>query len=310
LLLLGLKTKMEIQKVNVSALMGVFQDASPMTFRAKVNVVGLSLTSILILTSTEARSAGTAAKLDAYYTATLLGLPIGHISWAIDLKENRFSSVATGSIAGFLRLFLDAQGSVAAEGRLSSGKPVPSKFQLKLLAGKWSDEVGIVFTGNRAKESVLPSSASPSADYVPIKDGDRVGASDPMTALLVYVGGSGATTVPQACERTVAIFDGHTRYNLRLEFERFSTAHPVEGYQGQVVVCSAKFLPVAGYDPKHFLVTYLAAQRETEIWLAPLAGTRLLVPYRASISTPMGVGVLEATKFAFGPSEENARDGH
>jgi hypothetical protein len=28
----------------------------------------------------------------------------------------------------------------------------------------------------------------------------------------------------------------------------------------------------------------------------------LLVPYRASISTPMGVGILEATKFAFIPS--------
>jgi hypothetical protein len=265
---------------------------------------------VLAVASAGSKSANTEAKLEAYYTATLLGLPIGHISWTIDLNENRFSSVATGSIAGFLRLFLDAQGSVTAEGRLSSGKPVPSKFQLKLLAGKWSDEVGIVFTGNRAKESVLPTSASPSADYVPIKDGDRVGASDPMTALLVYVGGSGATTVPQACERTVAIFDGHTRYNLRLAFERFSTAHATEGYQGQVVVCSAKFLPVAGYDPKHFLVTYLAAQHETEIWLAPLGSTRFLVPYRASISTPMGVGVLEATKFAFVPSEERAPPGH
>src|SRR5215831_17824630 len=91
-----------------------------MTFRAKVNFVGLSLMPILTLTSTDSRSAGTVAKLDAYYTATLLGLPIGHISWAIDLKENRFSSVATGSIAGFLRLFLDAQGSVAAEGRLGA----------------------------------------------------------------------------------------------------------------------------------------------------------------------------------------------
>ena len=70
---------------------------------------------------------------------------------------------------------------------------------------------------------------------MPIKDADRVGAPDPMTALLVYV-------------------------------------------------------PVAGYDPKHFLVTYLAAQHETEIWLAPLGGARLLVPYRASISTPMGLG--------------------
>jgi Protein of unknown function (DUF3108) len=260
-----------------------------------------------ILTGAGLRSANAEGRLNAYYTATLLGLPIGHISWAVDLNENRFSSVATGSIAGFLRLFLDAQGSVAAEGRLSASKPAPSKFQLNLLAGKWSDEVSIVFTGNRAKESVLPTSSAPSADYVPIKDSDRVGASDPMTALLVYVGGSGATTVPQACERTIAIFDGHTRYNLRLAFERFTTVRAADGYQGQVVVCSAKFLPVSGYDPKHFLITYLAAQHETEIWLAPLTGTRLLVPYRASISTPMGLGVLEATRFAF-VSEESAHE--
>jgi hypothetical protein len=277
-----------------------------MTCRAKFHIISLLIVPILILPDTGARSAEAPARLDAYYSATLLGLPIGHISWVVDLQGNRFNSVATGSISGFLRLFLDAQGSVAAEGHLSDGKPVASRFQLKILAGKWSDEIGIVFTGNRAKESVLPASASPSADYVPIKDADRVGASDPMTALLVYVGGTGGTTVPQACERTVAIFDGHTRYNLRLAFARFSTAHPNEGYQGQVVVCSAKFLPVAGYDPKHFLVTYLAAQHDTEIWLAPLRGTRILVPYRASISTPMGVGILEATKFVFTLAEEHA----
>ena len=267
--------------------------------RAKNRIIGLLLVPVLVSIEAESSPADAPVRLDAYYTATLLGLPIGYISWAVYVKENRFSSVATGSIAGFLRLFLVAQGSVASEGRLSSGKPIPSKFQLKLLAGKWSDEVGIVFSGNRAKETVLPTSVAPSADYVPIKDGDRVGASDPMTALLVYVGGSGATTVPQACERTVAIFDGHTRYNLRLAFERLSTVHATEGYQGQVVVCSAKFMPVAGYDPKHFLVTYLAAQHETEIWLAPIQGTRLLAPYRASISTPMGLGILEATKFSF-----------
>jgi hypothetical protein len=272
--------------------------------------MGLSLLPLLMLASAGSISANAQARLDAHYTATLLGLQIGHISWTIDLNNRRFSSVATGSIAGFLRLFLDAQGSVVAEGRLSHGKPVASNFQLKLLAGRWSDEIGIVFSGNRAKETVLPTSTNPSADYVPIKDADRVGASDPMTALLVYVGGNGPTTVPQACERTVAIFDGHTRYDLSLAFERLGMAHPNEGYQGEVVVCSGKVLPIAGYDPKHFLVTYLAAQHETEIWLAPLRGTRLLVPYRASISTPMGVGILEATKFAFIPSDENARPGH
>ncbi len=271
-------------------------------------IIGLWLLPFFIVASSGSKSANAEGKLDATYTATLLGLPIGHISWAVDLKENSFSSVATGSIAGFLRVFWDAQGMVSAEGRFSGGKPKPSKFDLKLLAGKWSDEVGIVFNGNRAKETVLAGPPSPNADYVPIKDADRVGASDPMTALLVYVPGTGVTTVPQACERTVAIFDGHTRYNLRLAFARFGTARANEGYQGQVVVCSAKFLPVAGYDPKHFLVTYLAAQHETEIWLAPLSGTRLLVPYRTSISTPMGIGILEATKFVFSLSDQGARE--
>ena len=92
-----------------------------MTCRAKIKIIDLSLLSLLMLANAESISANAQAKLDAYYTATLLGLPIGHISWTIDLNNNRFRSVATGSIVGFLRLFLDAQGSVVAEGRLSNG---------------------------------------------------------------------------------------------------------------------------------------------------------------------------------------------
>lgn len=240
--------------------------------------------------------------LNATYTATLLGLPIGEMSWTVELQDNRFKSEAKGAISGFLRLFLDAQGEVTAHGALAGGKPVASNFALKLLAGKWSDEVRIVFSGDKAQEYVAAARANASADLVPLTDADRVGAVDPMTALLVYIAGNGATAVPGTCERTVAVFDGHTRYNLRLAFERLDTVTTDRGYQGPVVVCSVKFVPVAGYDPKHFLVTYLAAQHDTQIWLAPFAGTRLVVPYRASISTPMGLGILQATKFKFAPS--------
>jgi hypothetical protein len=71
-----------------------------------------------------------------------------------------------------------------------------------------------------------------------------------------------------------------------------------------VVVCSLKFVPIAGHDPKRYLVTYLAAQHDIEIWLAPLAGTRFLVPYRASMPTPMGMGVLQATRFVPRPLKQ------
>ena len=53
---------------------------------------------------------------------------------------------------------------------------------------RWTDEIGIVFSENHAKKSVLPSFASPSADFVPIKDADRVGISDPIYELRSRLG--------------------------------------------------------------------------------------------------------------------------
>jgi len=272
-----------------------------MTSRVSGFAIRLTVVLSVLLLDGGLSLAAAQAKLDADYTATLLGLPIGHISWTVELRNNRFTTAAKGAISGLLRLFSDGHGDVSAHGRLAGGEPVASNFALTLIAGKWSDEVRILFRGNKAQEYVtaLPS---PGPSQVPISDANRTGVVDPMTALLVSVPGSGATAVPEACERTIPIFDGHTRYNLRLSFKRIDNVRD-GGYQGPVVVCSVKFFPVAGYDPKHFLITYLAAQRDIEIWLAPLAGSRLMVPYRMSLPTPMGTGVLQATKFESVPGK-------
>jgi hypothetical protein len=70
-----------------------------------------------------------------------------------------------------------------------------------------------------------------------------------------------------------------------------------KGYAGPVVVCAAYFSPVAGFIPSRTAIKYLSKQREMEIWLAPIAGTRVLVPYRAQSPTPVGQAVLEASEF-------------
>jgi membrane protein DedA with SNARE-associated domain len=41
----------------------------------------------------------------------------------------------------------------------------------------------------------------------------------------------------------------------------------------------------------------LAAQRDMEVWLVPVATTRVLVPFRVSVPTPIGAGVMQATQF-------------
>jgi hypothetical protein len=43
-----------------------------------------------------------------------------------------------------------------------------------------------------------------------------------------------------------------------------------------------------------------------EVWLAPVAGTRVLVPYRVSVPTPLGPAVLQATQFVSVPQPARA----
>ena len=45
------------------------------------------------------------------------------------------------------------------------------------------------------------------------------------------------------------------------------------------------------------MIKYLTAQRNIEVAFAPVAGTRILVPFRMAVPTPLGTAMLEATQF-------------
>ena len=68
----------------------------------------------------------------------------------------------------------------------------------------------------------------------------------------------------------------------------------------------AAMLPIAGYIPDRKAIKYLVAHRDIEVWLVPIAGTRFVVPYRLAIPTPLGLGVLEATRFVATPMPSRA----
>jgi len=111
---------------------------------------------------------------------------------------------------------------------------------------------------------------------------------------------------PEACQRTLPIFDGRRRYDLKLAFKRIDTVKADKGYQGPVVVCTMLYRPIAGHRPERPAIKYLVEQRDMEMWLAPIAGTRVLVPFRFSIPTPFGLGVLQATYFVAQPQPTQA----
>ena len=70
-----------------------------------------------------------------------------------------------------------------------------------------------------------------------------------------------------------------------------------KGYAGPVVVCSLRYEPIVGHISSNALVKYLSEGREMEVALAPVAGTRLLAPFRLSVVSMLANLVIEASRF-------------
>jgi len=257
--------------------------------------VAVALAAVLV--DSGSGSAHAHGKLDAAYVVTLGGVPIGKGSWSIDVQEDQFTATASGATSGLLRVFASGQGNSAARGSVSGGQPVATTYASSIVADNKSDQVRIFFGGGAVKEYLADPPTIPSPDRVPLTEASRKGVLDPMTASLIRVAGNGDTFVPEACQRTLPVFDGRMRYDLQLAFKHLDKVKSEKGYQGTVVVCAVYFTPVAGHVPERSTIKYLAEQRDMELWLAPIAGTRLMVPYRASIPTPIGLGVLQASQF-------------
>jgi hypothetical protein len=258
------------------------------------SAIGIAATALAAVAADPALAQG---RLDARYAVTLAGLPVGRGAWVIDIAENQFTAAASGTTAGLLQVFAGGQGSGASRGSMVGGNPVPATFAASITSSKKTEEIRMTLSSGDVKDYAITPATPTDPDRVPVTEAHTHGVSDPMTGSLVRVPGTGNPVGPLACQRTAAIFDGRMRYNLKFAYKRMEQVKADKGYEGPVVVCAIYFVPIAGFVPYRGAIKYLAAQRDMEVWLAPVANTRLLVPYRISIPTLIGVGVMQATQF-------------
>ena len=242
-------------------------------------------------------SASAQIRFDAEYVATVAGIPIGHGNWVIEIAADQYSASATGSTAGLLRVFASARGAGAARGSFSGDQAIPTSYTSTIDFDRKIDDVRIVLSGGNVKEFLAEPPLIPHPERIPVTDADRRGVVDPMSSTLNRVPGTGDPVSPQACGRKVSVFDGRVRYDLTSAFKRMEMVKAQRGYQGPAVVCAVYFVPISGYIPSRPVIKYLVELRQAEVWFAPIAGTRVLVPFRFSLPTPIGMGVLQATQF-------------
>jgi len=236
-------------------------------------------------------------KLEARYTASLAGIPLGNGSWVIDIGADQYTAVGTGRTSGLIKLISDGSGTTGSRGTLQGANIASTGYVTSTVSDKKVDEVRMTLLGGVVKEVVAIPPFEPSPERMPLTEAHRKGVTDPMSAALIPVAGKGEVVAPEACRRKLAIFDGRNRVDIDLVFKRLDQVKADKGYAGPVVVCQVLYTPIAGHRPARDAIKYLIAQRDMEMWLAPIAGTRILVPFRFSVPTPFGTGVLQANYF-------------
>ena len=236
-------------------------------------------------------------RLEAVYTASIAGIPIGRGNWMVEFSDDQYTVAASGATTGIIKFFTGAHGTSAVHGTVHGGQPIPTSYGATITYDRKVDDVRIALTGGNVTDYAVEPPLPPVPDRIPVTDADRRGVFDPMTSMLNRVAGDGDPVVPEACNRKVAVFDGRVRYDLHSEFKRMETVKAERGYAGPAVVCAVYFTPISGYVPNRPAIKYLVELRDAEVWLAPISGTRVLVPFRFSMPTPIGVGLLQATEF-------------
>jgi len=232
-------------------------------------------------------------KLDASYTISFARIRVGDISASGVFGESEYAISARGRAGGIMKVLVDGEASFATHGTIKDGYPVPTTFTSKIVSDAETSGVTMVLDEGSVKE-LAATVPPPKSDRVPVTQTNRQRRSIDRNAVFGHC--RRRRFARDVCRHTLPIFDGQQRYDLKLAFKRMDKVTAEKGYAGPVVVCSVSYEPIAGHRP-YPLIKYLSEGREIEMALAPVAGTRLLAPFRMLVESALANLVIEANQF-------------
>lgn len=237
-----------------------------------------------------------AASLDARYDVSLLGLTLGTAGLAGTIDGANYKLDMVAKLTGLVGGVTGGRGSGAATGALVGGKLSPKTFAVSSASSSESRTVRMALADNTVAGVDIEPPIDEKPDRVPLNDSHRRSIIDPLSAFIMPVSGKGK----DACNRTLPIFDGAARYDIKLTNAGTRNVK-LDGYSGPVAVCQARYVPIAGHRALRPSTKFMAENKDITAWLAPVAGTDVMVPVRISVKTMVGTAVIEASSFKVDP---------
>ncbi len=237
------------------------------------------------------------ATIQANYQVNLARINLGDFKLTTTIQGTAYRTTGVGNFSVLEGLIYKWKGTTASTGRVTSNGIQPAQYLLSYRGGKAVEEVRMSFAKGTVTELNLVPQKEPRADTVPITAAQLRNSLDPMSAAFLFARSTDTSGDLSVCRQTVPVFDGRMRFDIKLSPKRRIEIPKGGAYSGPAVVCKAKYVPVSGHRPANDGVRMLSATEEIELWMVPMAGTGLYVPYKVSIPTSIGYGIATATSF-------------
>lgn len=227
----------------------------------------------------------------ADYSISLLGLRLAKSHFVTTIENGTFKTSGTLATAGLVRIFDRTDGVTSVSGRIEGSRVTPSSFVLKYSYGKKRSTTTIDFARGGVVKAENQPPVNKKGQWIAVTPDDLKAVTDPLSALLVA-----ARSPRDICNRTLRVFDGSARVDLKLDFAG-SQVFSTKGFHGTVTSCHVRFIPVSGYRKGVYLMRYLRAQENIRVSFASLGNSGIYAPVYAKVGTELGAVTVYATRF-------------
>lgn len=239
------------------------------------------------------------AEVDATYSATLAGLPIGTGSLGYSLKGDDYRASLDARISGFGKLFTSRVAKAESEGKFGADRANARTYSLDIQGGGIPNYVRMAMangavTGIDASEVRLPGWDN----RVPLTPAHKKGVIDPLAGFMIKVDAGKDPFAKDNCQRVQQVFDGRVRYDLRLVYGATSEVKGSSGsYAGKALICAVGYKPIAGFRHLTEEERKFEESIEFSIWFVPVGDTGVMLPHRVLVGTPVGLLIVKADRF-------------
>lgn len=220
----------------------------------------------------------------ARYRLVFNGFQVGTYDFRSNVNGKSYEAKSGTKISALFGAFT-WKGSIAGSGVLDSHIPHPVSYNMSYKSNKKTYQVKLSFDRDRVASIVTVPKKPLSPEAVKVRPEHLKDVYDPMSAVMAISN----TTASEACNRTIPVFDGKARFDLKLTpkgREAIKEKRP-SGQPTELLVCRVKYLPIAGHKPKDFEKPWVDYDN-IEIALRPIPSAGVFVPYRITVPTTIG----------------------